>query len=354
MSNKIECHVFLHGVPDGHDWIGTDNKNDIYVDNLYGGISKDMSAYMIVEMNNNYSYYTLVRSKDYTDFTGRSGSFFGITMRIKQHCYLVQRDIYNLFSDIYNTLILNDIIQPNRSGGKYLVRRFQSKPDIIKKVCKKIDEALNIDYFIPVQVDKRSHEQRHTIKCGVDDADKVSLCRQIQPGVKILISEEFPSLSQRIRTINESLEVQQDAYRSLQKSYDEQKKRITELQKSYGDNIKTLEDSLKTLNADLAKKQKELDLYADNAKLLNEFKRIISSNNGTKKDDDEEGETNNRGKDESRRINVKMVLVIGIIIIILVCYLTTKCSSNVSSESVMTNSNSNSIKEFLSKFGSNG
>ncbi|MBQ3043164.1 MAG: hypothetical protein IJD53_01790 [Alistipes sp.] len=361
MSNKIECHVFLHGVPDGHDWCGTDNKNDLYVDNLYGGISKDMSAYMIVEMCNNYSYYTLVRSKGYTDFTGRSGSFFGITMRVKQHCYLVQSDIYNVFSDIYNTLILNNIISPNKSGGQYLVRSFQSNPDIIKKVCKKIDDALNINYFIPVQVGKKLHEQPNIVRCSIEDADKVSLCQQIQRGAKILISEELPSLDQRIqesvgyiKTVNESLKMQQDENKSLQELYNEQKESITKLQKSYDDNVKILEDKIKSLDAELAKKQSELDLYADNVKLLNEFKHIISAYNRAKTNDVAVGETKNisnpPGKDMWSRLNIKLVLVIGFIIIILVSYLTTQCSnqepqSNVSGKSAMTSKEGYGIRD---------
>ena len=108
----------FHGVPQGHDSWGT--TGDRYYESFYGigDFCKGAKTVLIVEIRKDVtgfcSYYTYVRPQNVVAQGGRTGSYFGMSLKIEgQYC----TDVYSLFQlcSLLNNqiMVLQLLIQPH-------------------------------------------------------------------------------------------------------------------------------------------------------------------------------------------------------------------------------------------------
>ena len=139
----MNVEVFLHGVPYGNDFYGTGVDRN-YFNNLYSNEAADNK--MLVEVNasadgKRYIYYHYLVGKNVVDSDGRSGSYFGISLRFD--CYCVNyANVYRILDSVYNLYCCGSLLAVTESGVRYKVSGFKQAEGKIKEIERKVMEML--------------------------------------------------------------------------------------------------------------------------------------------------------------------------------------------------------------------
>lgn len=122
----MNVELFLHGVPDGQDHWGT--TNDPYIDKFYSSSQNIGAPILCVEIipynNQLYAYYTYF-IRGLNDCNGRSGSYFGITLRCDAYCSDII-GVYRVLDVAYNRHMVGHIVQADNGKMAYVNANFKS------------------------------------------------------------------------------------------------------------------------------------------------------------------------------------------------------------------------------------
>ena len=133
----MDLEVFIHGVPNGQKIWG---KNDDlpYIQSFYGRSDNEEIKFLI-ELRNinsrNYCYYSYLKCRNIIAFDGRSGSYFGISIRIDEYCADFI-NMYRLMDVVYNKYVFGYILNSNGESIKYLASDFRDD------ICNGIKHAI--------------------------------------------------------------------------------------------------------------------------------------------------------------------------------------------------------------------
>ncbi|MCQ2272211.1 MAG: hypothetical protein MJZ72_05430 [Bacteroidales bacterium] len=129
----LDVELLVHGVPDGQDYYGIKEEQTnmgLFYDN------STESVKFIIETKKNggkaYAYYTYLRYKGLIGAGGRSGSYFGLTLRVDKY-YQGALHIYSLLDMLFNRYFVGALLAPSGDGYKYLVTKFAIKSAEIEK-----------------------------------------------------------------------------------------------------------------------------------------------------------------------------------------------------------------------------
>ena len=82
----MDVEFFIHGVPDGNDFFGL-AEDRMYFDSFYSGEAENR---LLIQTRISggilYCYYNYLIGKNVISYSGRQGSYFGITLRLDQYC----------------------------------------------------------------------------------------------------------------------------------------------------------------------------------------------------------------------------------------------------------------------------
>lgn len=146
MSYKI----YLHGTPHGQTYIGGDDIKS-WIESFYN--HKESTGdfpYLEIEITKDFSLYTYIASRNLIGADGRSGAYFGISLKLEgQYCRSIE-NLYNLLEKIYHDFCLDTIISSR--SKRYLVSKFPEARlqerlvyDAIYDFYKKYHPQLDID-----------------------------------------------------------------------------------------------------------------------------------------------------------------------------------------------------------------
>lgn len=120
---NYDIKLYAHGVPKGQSTWGVGNFDGNYIDTFYGRKS-NVPIQMFVEVrqfgSSTYCYYTYMCTGNVCDNSGRTGSYFALTLRLNYY-YADVQNIYNLLNAAYNKFIVGSIVSVNGGVTKYLV-----------------------------------------------------------------------------------------------------------------------------------------------------------------------------------------------------------------------------------------
>ena len=120
--------IVFHGVPQGHDVFG--GGGDKYFESFYG-ISesfKGAKTVFVVEVRKDASgfssYYSYIRPQNIVAHSGRSGSYFGMSLKVDgQYCTDVY-SLFQLFDKIYDEKIIGPVLQQSGNTEQYRIASF--------------------------------------------------------------------------------------------------------------------------------------------------------------------------------------------------------------------------------------
>ena len=111
--------VIVHGVVDGQEFSKCDKQIQPFFDIFYGPHKPGTQNHVSYRKNNDVIYTYLVYENPSTSFlsyTGRSGSYFGISLVFHNQYVANQETLFALLQHTYNDYIKNKIISENEQG----------------------------------------------------------------------------------------------------------------------------------------------------------------------------------------------------------------------------------------------
>lgn len=130
----MEVDLFIYGTPLGADFWGK-KEDKIYFDALYDGSSDKQKLLIQTRILNGtpYCYYNYLVYENVVDNNGRSGSFFGMSLRFNAYCNDVTA-LYRILDTVFNMSVVGNILEFNKSKLRYIVSDFASASKTINQI----------------------------------------------------------------------------------------------------------------------------------------------------------------------------------------------------------------------------
>ncbi len=122
----MEVELFIHGVPSGESFWGK-NEDKNFFETFYDQCADEVKFVVQTRPSNGklYCYYSYLVYKNVISYEGRSGSYFGMSLRLDAYCVELA-NIYRILDLIFNTRIKDNILIFANDKLKYSVTDFAS------------------------------------------------------------------------------------------------------------------------------------------------------------------------------------------------------------------------------------
>jgi len=186
--------LYIHGVPNGHHVWGKQDEQD-YLNLFYGGTHNNDRLH--VDIRKNHAYYTLLCYHHITDFNGRSGSYFGITLRFDCYCSDIAV-IYQILQRLFHHHIIGHVLVREGDMLRYTVSNFTSVAEYLKglenTVVTMLQGMLNphID-FLPIDSSFATAASGQAAQFNLSDVDSDIILQAIRRHGAIAISKDYAS-----------------------------------------------------------------------------------------------------------------------------------------------------------------
>lgn len=293
---NYEIKLYAHGVPRGQGTWGVGDFDVNYIETFYGRKS-NVPVQMIVEVrqfnSSTFCYYTYLRIDNICDKTGRTGSYFALTLRINYY-YADIQNIYNLLDAAYNKFIVGSIVGVNGGVTKYLVTDFSQADTTLKSLEQELNKYLmqfsSDSDFIPLS-GFSVKGQCEPVTINLLECDSKIIVSHVKNNGSISVSPLHPSVrvQQIIQEMTEKVnaanaqaqkqisEVQQNAQRDVNAARDQAQQDVAAamrdkeagimaIRKEYKDADKTIS----SLRKEIDKANKEIASLCESKKELNQ------------------------------------------------------------------------------------
>lgn len=277
----MELDIFIHGVPKGQSIWGKED-DPIYIQNFY--TSREDETRFLVQLRDvkgkSFCYYSYLKYNNISAFDGRSGAYFGLSLRLDSYCSDTI-GIYNILETIYKKYIVGSFLNGDKTKNKYLITDFKSKEVEIKKIEEYIISLIKLSLspsdFMSLQ-DFTLASSSSIMEVNLIDCTKENVLNVIKKSSAIAISPFYPT----IKDLNtkKQLEEQISSFKKTQEEV------ITRLQSENELKIKDCKEEAllyqqknDELNTALQKSINETNLLTSENKRL---KQIIEENKNSK------------------------------------------------------------------------
>ena len=270
----MDVEFFIHGVPDGNDFFGL-AEDRMYFDSFYSGEAENRLLIQTrISGGKLYCYYNYLIGKNVISYSGRQGSYFGITLRLDQYCIDFSK-IYRLLDTAYSLFCVNTLLEQTGSNTKYLVSNFKSAKNqtdrIETKVIGLLQDGFSGNDFTALDKTFNSNSANSTLlKRNLLDCTVENVMSAVKQSGKIAISLSYPS--QREKSLTRQYEQKINA---LKTEYGQQ---INSIKESYNSEKTRTDSELQQLKSTLKQREEEnRQLYKEKQDLesrIREFKQI--------------------------------------------------------------------------------
>lgn len=133
----MEVEVFVHGTPHGESFWGKE-EDRMFFGSFYTQTCSDEVKFLIqtrLTMEKSYCYYSYLLYKNVIESGGRTGSYFGLTIRMDAYCKDFMR-VYKILDMVFSAYVLNKVLEPLTGGYKYIVSDFPGSKELMDKIEK--------------------------------------------------------------------------------------------------------------------------------------------------------------------------------------------------------------------------
>lgn len=211
----MKIDYIVHGVPKGFDYWGEDKK-DKKIETFYAKEESQENIRFVAETLNGLAYYTFLRLS-LNDVEGRSGAYFGMTLRsniyIKDLYY-----IYNLLHLIYVKQIQNVVVEDTGQSGKFMLPSLDKKSQLWLNIQEYVRKRINNDLNDSDIISSMPKIKNQSFICmNVLDAKGMDVLSQNH--CKIYLSDSYPTKNQKDaeKRLQHQLEAKNTQYGLLDK-----------------------------------------------------------------------------------------------------------------------------------------
>lgn len=130
----MEVQLFVYGVPSGDSFWGKEEDRN-YFGTFYDNSSDEVKFLIQTRALNgkSFCYYNYLLYKNVIGNDGRSGSYFGISIRFDAYC----KDVFNMYrilDTLVNVYVMGNILKKDGGKLKYTVPNFQNATNVLKGI----------------------------------------------------------------------------------------------------------------------------------------------------------------------------------------------------------------------------
>lgn len=131
----MDVELFIYGVPYGEGFWGKEEDRK-YFGSFYNTQATDKVRFLVQVRESEgkpYCYYNYLVYKDVLDNDGRSGSYFGISLRIGAYCKDVA-NMYRILDTVFNVHVTGKLLKADRTKLKYAVSDFADAGRVLEDI----------------------------------------------------------------------------------------------------------------------------------------------------------------------------------------------------------------------------
>ena len=191
----MDLELLIHGVPDGQDYYGiTEEQTNVGL--FYDSSAESVKFVIEAKKHGNkaFAYYSYLRYKGMIGAGGRSGSYFGLTLRIDEY-YQDALHIYSLLDILFKRYIVGTLLTPSGEGYKYIVPHFATKAAEIEKAQQALIQL--IQTCVPAKfmgIDSSFiHPNTSVANGNIMDVTEGAILASVKKYSKVVLSPDYES-----------------------------------------------------------------------------------------------------------------------------------------------------------------
>ena len=255
----MDVEILIHGVPDGQDYDGIAEART-YAELFYDDSTESVKFVVETKTSGNkaYIYYSYVLYKGIVGFGGRSGSYFGLTLRLDKY-YQDVIHMYNMLEMVFKKYVVGVLLAPLTESYKYTTPNFASKKTEIEHLHQGLAQLIQetCDWSKFVEIDENFiHPDAATASGNIWDITDESMTTALKKYSKIVLSPDYKlSIAKEYeKKIQEAKEKGRDLVAEKEKALVEKKNELAEKEKS----LTAKEETIDKLNAKINSQNNEI------------------------------------------------------------------------------------------------
>lgn len=273
---KIAEFVF-HGVPQGFDVWGT--SGDSYYESFYNILDtfKNAQSAFVVEIRKDStkfcSYYSYIRPQNVIAEGGRSGSYFGMSLKVEENYCTDVHSLFNLFDTIYTQKISRRLLSNNENSERYLIANFKDVEGELTEISKLAISQIVANFEGDFEVIDSTFTKQNASKSvyyNINDVNCETFFNATKIYGKVYVSPVYTSKDAIIASLLSS----DQKYQEIKREYEDQ----IDVLKKDSKQIPGLQQKLITISNDLS------TVKSENQRLSAELNSLKSSNSSLKQD----------------------------------------------------------------------
>lgn len=193
----MQVDIYIHGVPNGQRTWGTDD-HDPVITQFYGAGNEEQTKFVAEVRKSgkqNFCYYSILKYKNVLDEkNGRSGSYFGLTIRLDMVCTKTKA-MFHILEMVYENAVVGKFIKKEGEVLKYIVSDFKDKEEhckaIVDKIMTMMGQSLAGTDFIAITPSMLSG--KGTVGVNLSEYSSESALAYINKNGSIAVSSQYPS-----------------------------------------------------------------------------------------------------------------------------------------------------------------
>ena len=265
----MDVEFFVHGVPKGESFWGK-NEEKAFLSQFYDGKTDVEKMYVYSRSFNgiNYVYYTFLISNT-IDVNGRSGGYFGMTLRLDAYC-LDYVAMYQILSLVYRNHVVGSILQKLKGKIQYNIGDFGNSTEILKDIREKLFSLIQAGFgrnsFL--QIPKvMAGSGKSTLAINLYDYSQEDVMGFVSSYSRIALSPYYTS--KQVAELKNGYDKQVD---SVQKQYSQQilqeREYASKDKKSLSNKLQEVTSSMSALQSELSAKDNTINSLRNQVKQI--------------------------------------------------------------------------------------
>ncbi len=192
-------NIIVHGVPYGQDIFSTDPiADESYIKTFYKQQDNPLETLFEIEVrkegNQQVVYYHYLKRRDVFGAEGRTGSYFGFTLRTDVSCDEVAL-LFHHMDEVFRTRILGSLLERAGNGYRHLVKKYSQCESVVDSMVLEFNAWLTLPGIRQLFHEIPACPQAKSVSkvCNLEDFARFETVKgALQKGMTVQLSPDVP------------------------------------------------------------------------------------------------------------------------------------------------------------------
>lgn len=192
-------NIIVHGVPYGQDIFSTDPiADESYIKTFYKQQDNPLETLFEIEVrkegNQQVVYYHYLKRRDVFGAEGRTGSYFGFTLRTDVSCDEISL-LFHHMDEVFRTRILGSLLERAGNGYRHLVKKYSQCESVVDSMVLEFNAWLSLPGIRQLFHEVPACPQAKSVSkvCNLEDFARFETVKgALQKGMTVQLSPDVP------------------------------------------------------------------------------------------------------------------------------------------------------------------